>query len=93
MDDQRRQIDRMVDGELSVEQQRVVLLACEENHQWRDLALAYVESQAWGHELRSLTQDPGSPWNHTVAHETNHGGQDRKEAARTTFSPTPLHPL
>ncbi len=93
MDDQRRQIDRMVDGELSVEQQRVVLLACDENHEWRELALAYVEDQAWGHELRSLARDRGSPWNNAVANEQNAGGRDRAEAARPRFVPTPWHPL
>ncbi len=93
MDDQRRQIDRMVDGELSVEQQRVVLLACEENHEWRELALAYVEDQAWGHELRSLAQDSGSRWNNAVASQPNAGGRDREETARRTYVPTPWHPL
>lgn len=47
------QIDRMVDGELSQDEQRDLLLDCESNNRWRELALAYVESQAFGSALRS----------------------------------------
>lgn len=45
------QIDRMVDGELSSSQQRELLLACETGDRWRDLALAYVESQVLSNAL------------------------------------------
>ncbi len=51
------QIDRMVDGELTAQQQRELLIDCEENSRWRELALAYVESQALGCELKQMVSD------------------------------------
>jgi len=51
------QVDRMVDGELSLKQQRELLLSCENDQSWRELALAYVESQAWGSELNLLMEE------------------------------------
>lgn len=50
-------IDRMVDGELDCEQQRDLLLHCQEQDQWRDLALAYVESQALRSDLKTYVDD------------------------------------
>ena len=44
-------LDRMVDGELTSDEQRTVLLRCEEQGRWRELALAYVESQVLGGTL------------------------------------------
>ncbi len=55
------QIDRMVDGELESDQQRQLLLNCEEHpHAWRDLALAYVESQTLKCELKGLATEPAA---------------------------------
>lgn len=48
-------IDRMVDGELSAKEQRELLLACETDDRWRELALAYVESQVLGNALGEST--------------------------------------
>jgi phospholipid transport system substrate-binding protein len=47
-------IDRMVDGELTTDQQCSLLADCEEHAGWRDLALAYVESQVLTKELKAL---------------------------------------
>ena len=44
-------MDRMADGELSSDEQRNLLLKCEEEDRWRELALTYVESQVLGGEL------------------------------------------
>lgn len=49
------QIDRMVDGELSTAQQRELLRACDADNRWRELALAYVESQVLGKALGDAT--------------------------------------
>ena len=46
-----RMMDRMADGELSSDEQRNLLLKCEEEDRWRELALTYVESQVLGGEL------------------------------------------
>jgi|GEM_PF-2785756 len=50
-----RVMDRMVDGELSSDEQSNLLLRCEEEGRWRELALSYVESQVLGVELREPT--------------------------------------
>lgn len=50
-------IDRMVDGELSDQEQRQLLMACERHpDRWRDMALAYVESQTWRSEFSEFTK-------------------------------------
>jgi hypothetical protein len=47
-----RWLDRLVDGELNRDQQRQLLVALEaEPEGWRRCALAFVEAQAWRHEL------------------------------------------
>lgn len=57
-DEQQIQFDRMVDGELNVDEQRVVLQDCERDETWRELALTYVESQTWRSELSELIPRP-----------------------------------
>ena len=54
-------IDRMVDGELSASDQRVLLENCEKHDHWRELALAYVESQVLEHELGSFERERTEP--------------------------------
>ena len=49
------QIDRMVDGQLTVAEQRALLLACDTDNRWRELALAYVESQVLSNALGEST--------------------------------------
>lgn len=45
-------VDRLVDGELTDEERRSLLLACEQHPQlWRQVALAFVESQAFSEDL------------------------------------------
>jgi hypothetical protein len=52
-------IDRLVDGELSPTQRRELLLRLEEvDGGWRRCALAFLEAQAWGRELRSVVASP-----------------------------------
>jgi len=55
MNDQQIEFDRMVDGELDFAHQRTLLLTCEAQNSWRELALAYVESQTLGSELNMLS--------------------------------------
>ena len=50
----KEQLDCMVDGELSVEEEQQLLRQCESTSQWRDLALAFTESQALKRELPNL---------------------------------------
>jgi hypothetical protein len=54
-------IDRMVDGELTTDQQRSLLAYCEEHAGWRELALAYVESQVLMKELKALSSEATRP--------------------------------
>ena len=54
--DKQLQIDRMVDGELSANEQRELLMMCDSEDRWRELALAYVESQVFAKELNDFGQ-------------------------------------
>lgn len=59
--DQNRQLDRLVDGELSHDEQRQLILALEaQSDGWRRCALAFLESQAWDSELQPLTAAPAA---------------------------------
>jgi hypothetical protein len=54
-----RWIDRLVDGELGQQEQRQLLVVLEaEPEGWRRCALAFVEAQSWGHELRMMSCQP-----------------------------------
>lgn len=54
-------LDRLVDGELSPDERRQVLLALEaEPNGWRRCALAFVEAQSWGATMRSMLDPPPS---------------------------------
>ncbi len=55
-----KRIDRMVDGELDRDAERKLLLDCEANNEWRELALAYVESQVLKREMGGLLNEPTS---------------------------------
>lgn len=56
-----RQMDRLVDGELSSAERRDVLVALEQDvNGWRRLALAFLESQALREELQSRRQPVGA---------------------------------
>lgn len=49
-------IDQLVDGELPPERRRRLLLACERNPSaWRDVALAFLEAQAFSHSLATAS--------------------------------------
>ena len=56
--EQQQLMERMVDGELGVQQQRQLLLDCEHEDRWRELALAYVEAQAFASELKTYATEP-----------------------------------
>jgi hypothetical protein len=48
-------IDRLVDGELGADERRDLLLALEAQPSgWRRCALAFLEAQAWRHEMRQV---------------------------------------
>lgn len=70
------QIDRMVDGELTAQQQRELLIDCEENSRWRELALAYVESQALGCELKQMVSEPATTVNVAARHPDESTGMN-----------------
>lgn len=52
------QFDRLVDGELPAADRRALLSSLDQQDDgWRRCALAFLESQAWGRELRGLVQE------------------------------------
>ncbi|EAQ79066.1 hypothetical protein [Blastopirellula marina] len=53
-----RQIDLLVDGELSAEQERHLLTRLDQEEAWRDCALTFVENQVW---RRAVPQTVDSP--------------------------------
>ena len=56
--DQQRQIDRLVDGELSTEARRALLKSLDATPgAWRRCALAFVESQSLGQELSAIAAE------------------------------------
>ena len=60
-------LDRLVDGELTDDERRSLLLACEENpHLWRQVALAFVESQAFSEDLMFAATPAAIPNQPTV---------------------------
>ena len=56
-EEQLLEIDRMVDGELDRDEQRGLLVRCEERNGWRELALAYVQAQALRDDLKTYVED------------------------------------
>lgn len=55
MNDIHQQIDRLVDGELSDDDQRELLQAVDNDPaRWRDVALAFLEAQVWSRELKNI---------------------------------------
>lgn len=55
-------LDRLVDGELDQQEYETVLRSLDQSPgQWRRCALAFLESQAWGGELRAIRRDAGPP--------------------------------
>jgi hypothetical protein len=61
-DDEDRQFDRLVDGELSEAQRRELL--CRLDHQpdgWRRCALAFLEAQCWKQELQTVARPVTRP--------------------------------
>lgn len=53
-----RQLDQLVDGELSAEESRRLLVALESDPDgWRRCAMAFLESQAWGRELGVVREE------------------------------------
>src|SRR5271165_540757 len=57
---QQRQLDRLVDGELSEADRRVLLLKLEhEPEGWRNCALAFLEAQCWQAELGQISRGQG----------------------------------
>lgn len=57
-DDGARVLDRLVDGELSADERRELLLALEsEPEGWRRCALAFLEGDAWRRRLSGLGRD------------------------------------
>lgn len=59
-DDDQRQLDLLIDGELSEDERRALLMRLEnEPEGWRRCALAFLEAQAWKSSLR--TRSPVTP--------------------------------
>jgi hypothetical protein len=57
--DDERILDRLVDGELTEEDRKTLLLALDdEPGAWRRCALAFLESQTWGGDLKALRNEP-----------------------------------
>lgn len=57
--DDKQLLDRLIDGELSPEARRDLLLRLEhETGGWRRCALAFLEAQSWGQDFRSLLKEP-----------------------------------
>ncbi len=57
--DDRRVLDRLVDGELGVDERRELLAVFDnEPGAWRRCALAFLESQAWRWQLARLASEP-----------------------------------
>lgn len=54
-------LDRFVDGELSVAEQQALLQRIEETGDWRRLALAFVESQVLHAEFSERRSEPAAP--------------------------------
>lgn len=51
--------DRLVDGELSAAERQQLLASLEEQENgWRRCALAFLESQTWGGELKRMAAEP-----------------------------------
>src|SRR5687768_13637877 len=56
-----RLMDLLVDGELSEHDRRELLARLDETPEgWRRCALAFLESQDWRHELKTVARDPES---------------------------------
>ena len=52
-------LDRLVDEEMSADERRAFLIRLDEAPQgWRQCALAFLEAQAWQHDLRHATPAP-----------------------------------
>ncbi len=57
--DDRRVLDRLVDGELGVDERRELLAALDdEPGGWRRCALAFLEAQAWRWQLGRMAGEP-----------------------------------
>lgn len=53
--------DRLVDGELSADERRRLLAALDEQEGgWRKCALAFLEAQTWGQQLKQVAAEPES---------------------------------
>lgn len=77
MSDRTQTIDRMVDGELSRDDEREMLLHCEANNGWRELALAFVESRAFQQEMESLRSlAPETSEQETIVRQATPVGQE-----------------
>lgn len=60
-------LDRLIDGELSPDDRRRVLIALETSVDgWRRCALGFVEAQTWRSEMRRVVSDGG----HAVPHQS-----------------------
>lgn len=55
-------IDRLVDGELSTEERRDLLVALDDQSDgWRRCALAFVEAQSWGASMKRIASGASEP--------------------------------
>lgn len=100
--DRRHQIDLMVDGELSTDQERQLLLYCQEHPQlWRELALAFVESRTWKSHLTGWWETtkldaiggPGREGQTAVAEQVRHAVAPATGSTRMVGQRTPLWSL
>lgn len=66
--DDQQLLDRLIDGELSPEARRDLLLRLEhESGGWRRCAMAFLEAQSWGQDFRSVLNEPaGEPGDGSV---------------------------
>lgn len=59
--DDQQLLDRLIDGELTPEARRDLLLRLEhESGGWRRCAMAFLEAQSWGQDFRSMLKEPSS---------------------------------
>ena len=82
--DDQRFLDRLVDGELPDHEVRSLLLAFDEQpSNWRRLAMAFLEAQAWGRECGSL-REPCTP-SHLITAESKPSVRQHLRHSQVTY--------
>ena len=83
-------LDRLIDGELTPEARRDLLLRLDhESGGWRRCALAFLEAQSWGQDFRSLLKEPaGEASDGSVPARTGNAATQMVVAAPASASST-----